>query len=97
MANAYYKGANVRLSASFTDIAGNPVDPGGVFFQHKDPAGVTVTKQYGVDPEVVRDSAGKYHMDVTADQSDDWWYRIYSTGTAMSAQEETFTIHISRF
>ncbi len=81
----------VRCSAAFTadDVA---VDPTNVFFTVKDPASDSTTYQYGVDGELVKDSTGNYHVDVSADRSGDYAYRFYSTGSRQAGGERRFHV-----
>lgn len=72
--NTYDKGDVPKISASFTDN-GAVYDPDIVQFRVMDPEGDEVTYVYGVDAEVIRDSAGHYHMDLAAiDLSGVWVY-----------------------
>ena len=90
---AYLEGQAIRFSASFTDIGGSAVDPGTVTFAYKDPAGAVTDLVYGTDAAVVRDSAGHYHVDLTAlTNAGEYWYRWHSTGNGQAAEERTFEI-----
>jgi hypothetical protein len=92
MANEYHLGQVVRLSALFKNLAGTAVDPSAVFFAWKRPTGVVVTKQYGIDGEVIKDSTGAYHCDVEGDLAGFWYYRPYGTGTNRSAKWSDFRV-----
>ena len=91
----YDLGDLVRCSAAFTNSAGTALDPTAVIVKVKAPDGTVTTYTYGTDPEVVRDSAGNYHIDVDADASGTWYYRFHATGTGQSADEAAFFIQPS--
>lgn len=97
MANVYDKGDLVRCSASFTTSAGAAVDPTVITFKFKTPGGTTTTYTYGVDAELVKDSVGNYHVDVSATASGTWFYRFEGTGDAQAADEASILIEKSEF
>lgn len=94
---AYDLGDLVRIAGVFTNAAGTGIDPDDVFVKYKDPSGNVTTLTYGTDAELVRDSAGNYHVDVDADEAGHWDYRFYSTGTGQAAEEAFFRVDDSRF
>lgn len=98
--NTYDVGDEVRITTAddpFTNIEGVKIDPDAVFVKVKDPNGDVTTYEYGVDAEVIRISAGVYHMSVNASLAGDWWYRFYSTGAGQAAAERKFTVRKSEF
>lgn len=95
--NTYQLGDLVRCSGPFTNAAGTAIDPTAVLFEVKDPAGTLTTYTYGTDAELVRDSAGNYHVDVDANLPGTWYYRFYSTGTGQAADEASFIVETSQF
>ena len=92
MANTYDVGDLVRVTGTFTNAAGTPVDPTRVFVEYCDPSGNVTRLEYLIDAALVRDSQGVYHTDVNVDESWDWAYRWYATGTGQSAGEERFHV-----
>jgi hypothetical protein len=90
--NAYTVGSVVRLTGTFTNSSGTPVDPTMVGVKVKNPAGTTATKLYGTDVEVTRSAAGVYYLDQDVDTAGDWYYRWYSTGTGKAADEDVFMV-----
>mgnify|MGYP001577790858 CR=1 FL=1 len=82
---SYDRGDPVRLTATFTNITGATIDPTTVTIQYRPPLGTQVTKIYLVDPEVVKDSTGVYHIDIALVYSGLWTYRWFSTGTGQAA------------
>lgn len=93
----YDVGDLVRVTGTFTDSAGTATDPTVVGFKYNDPAGTTTTYIYGTDAEVVKDSTGVYHVDISATTKGVWEYRWYATGVGQSAGEGHFTVRVSRF
>jgi len=93
----YQKGDPVTLSEAFRDGAGELVDPDTVKFLYTPPSGVTVELVYGTDAEVVKDSTGNYHVDLTPDEAGQWVYRWESTGSGQAAENGEFMVEPSAF
>ena len=79
-------GDRVRITATFTDLAGAVADPTTVALTVKAPDG-TLTS-----PSNSKDSTGVYHADVNPDASGTWWYRWTGTGALVAAEEGTFSV-----
>ena len=97
MANFFQVGDLVRVTGTFTTLAGAATDPTAVFFSYKTPAGVTTTLTYGVDAALVKSSTGVYYVDVNVTAAGNWYYRFYSTGTGQTADESYFSVPYSAF
>ena len=97
MASTFDKGDLVRVDISFTNSAGDYIDPTGVVFKHKDPSENTTTLTYGDDAELVKDDTGKYYVEIDADEAGDWFVRAESTGTGQAAAESTFHVRDTYF
>ncbi len=84
--STYDQGDVVRVDVAFSR-GGVAVDPsGGVYFALLPPGGVEVVYKYGVDPAIVRDGAGAYHLLVDTSPSGGFWKgRWYSTGVGQAA------------
>ncbi|NOR90904.1 MAG: hypothetical protein GQ524_11705 [Anaerolineales bacterium] len=94
---AYDIGDIVRVTAYFT-IDGVATDPSsGPTCKYKDPSAVVVTKTHPGDAEVVKDATGRYHLDVTIDESGTWFYLWAGTGTAQASEEGNFDVAITEF
>lgn len=93
---SYPIGDGFRLQGTFTvdDVL---TDPSTIVFQLKDPDDIITTFTYGTDAEVVRDSLGVYHMDVTVTKPLTWYYRIVGTGAVIAAVEGAFAGAQSKF
>lgn len=92
MATSYDLGDLVRVSGAFTTAAGVAQDPSVVKCSVRSPAGVVTTYTYGTDPELMKDSTGNYHIDVSAATIGTYYYRWFSTGTGQAADEGWFEV-----
>jgi len=92
----YYVGDKPRLTVTFTS-GGVPVDPDALTVKVRNPANEVTTYVYGVDAEVVRDSIGVYHVDVSVDRSGTWRHRWEGTGSNQAAGESSFEVEDSYF
>lgn len=72
----------VRLRATFTRL-GALADPTAVTVTVKDPAGTKTVYTYA-GSQIVKDSTGVYHYDLTVNQAGTWTYRWRSTGVAQA-------------
>jgi len=79
--NPYDKGSVVRISATFKDVNGNPVDPGTIVFTVRKPDGPLVTLT------VVKDATGTYHADLSLDEAGSYSYRCASTPPGQGSSE----------
>lgn len=61
-------------------------DPTTLTFKFEKPDGVETTYIYGTDAELVRDSVGKFHVELTLDQAGTWIWRQESTGIVTATQ-----------
>jgi hypothetical protein len=79
----------LAIKGTFTDPdTGDHVDPTAVFIEWITPAGVTVTRQHGVDGAFSRLSAGVYLYPLSLDEAGLWVVRMYSTGTGQASTQE---------
>lgn len=92
-ANAYFIGALVRVTGTFTDVNLTLVDPTIVRFKYrKGGSSTTVTLVYGVDITLVRSGVGVYYVDLNADTAGTWPYRWESATTYQAACEGQFNV-----
>ena len=89
MPNEYRIGTTVRFSVTFKagTVETEPPPNTSIKFKHKNGDGGVLTKTYITDADVVRDSAGKYRIDLVADVVGNWNYRWEGTGNAYAAEE----------
>lgn len=97
MANSYPIGDGFRLVGTFT-VDDINTDPTTVVFSLLDPDDIQTDYTYGVDPEVVKDAVGIYHLDVTVSKPHTWYYKIVGTGACIAATPDTpFKGEVTRF
>jgi hypothetical protein len=96
---SYTIGDQSRLSAAFATAAGAAVDPTVVTLKIKapPPTSTVTTHVYGTDANVIKDSTGNYHYDVTLSQSGTYRYRWEGTGAAICADEGSLNVNRSKF
>lgn len=94
--NTYLVGQAPRFSATF-DVDGAPTDPTVTTFRYKQPDGTVAALVSGTDVELVRDSAGVFHVDLLLG-ADGWWtVRWEGTGAAQAADEYQIRVEPSAF
>lgn len=93
-----YVETELRLTASFTDSDGDPVDPDTVTFKTCSPSGTKAAYVFGTDSEVQKASVGNYTADIVPDKAGRWHIRWETTGTgATVAIEDNFVVKKSAF
>jgi hypothetical protein len=93
--NVYDQGDLVRVSGLLESAAGVDTDPTALSVKYRKPTGVT-TLVYLVDPALVRDSLGNFHVDISCDEPGIYDYRFESTGTGQAAAQGQFRVMPSR-
>lgn len=88
--NVFDIGDQVRLGATFTNLAGTLLNPTTVACVARKPDGSTTTLT------AVNESTGVYHADVLVDQSGTWNARWAGTGTLVVAEETSFEVRVRR-
>lgn len=88
--NEYPKGASLRISATFKDAAGALADPGDVIVQVRNSAG-TVSYEF-TNAEVIRDSLGVFHKDLSLSVDGWWYYSISGTSPVEAARHWLFYV-----
>jgi hypothetical protein len=94
---SYTIGDQSRLSAAFATAAGAAVDPTVVTLKIKTPALTVTSHVYGTDANVIKDSTGNFHYDLTLSQSGTYRYRWEGTGAAICADEASLNVNRSAF
>lgn len=83
----------IRVIATFREADTRAlIDPDAVFLSVLSPAGVLTTYEYGVGVDIVNDSVGIYHSDISADEAGRYYYRWWSTGDGQAATEKYFDV-----
>lgn len=90
---SYSIGTKIRFTATFRIEATQAlVDPTTVTFRFRNPSGTETSYVYGVNVELVRDSLGVFHVDLTPNASGSWYRRWIGTGAAAVAKESSFAV-----
>ncbi len=89
--NAYIKDNLIRLTVEFT-LSGVDTDPTTVKCFYRNPSGVITTLTYGVDGSLIKDTTGKYHVDLFASVAGGWFYRFEGSGSLIAANEGQFYV-----
>ena len=97
MASNYDVGDLVRVSLPFTDAIGAAADPTTVRGRFRDPSGAVTTYLFGTDSELVKDSTGNYHFELSPTASGEWRYRGEGTGAVQAAAEARFIVRATAF
>jgi hypothetical protein len=95
----YDVGDRVKLSAEIRDLesVGSPlIDPDTLVFKMLEPNATITTYTYGVDPELVRDSVGVFHVEWDVDQAGNHWSRFAASGNVGAAEERGFKVRAPR-
>jgi hypothetical protein len=82
MRSRYQVGDSIRLTVTFTDLAGAPADPGVVVCKIKSQTAVLSL------PAVTRVSTGVYYADFVMSESGTYYWRWAGTGGAATAADE---------
>lgn len=91
MSSIFNIGQQVRITGTFRDSSGALTNPTAVSFSYKE-GDTTTTYVYGTDAELVRDSTGVYHVDITPTVAGTIEWRMWSTGTLVQAEQGNFYI-----
>ncbi len=93
MVNTYDIGQLVRTKAWFT-VTGTYTDPDIVTCSVRTPNGDVSVYNY-TSGTVSKESDGKFFLDIFVDESGQWWYEWFGTGTALAADEGYFLVERS--
>lgn len=85
----YVVTTEVRVTATYTDLAGATANPTSVVCIVEAPDGTTTT------PGVTNSAAGVYYSDVTLDQAGRWKVEFQGTGAIVAAGDVTITARAS--
>jgi len=93
----FTQGKLIRITVSFTDQeSGAQVDPDPLSFLFS-LGGTTTTYDYGIDAELVRDSEGIYHVDIsTSPDSGALYWRFEGGPVNQDAIQGNFIIQARR-
>lgn len=86
----FWPGETVRVTVSFVDEAGQPLDVDGVEFKYRAPGSSSATTISG--GSVVEESVGVFHADLPLPTAGDWAVRATCATPTASAVEIGFSV-----
>ena len=90
MANTYEVGDQPKITCTFTNSAGEVVDPTTVTAKYTGPSRVVTTLVYGTDAGLVKESTGVYSFYIPITVGGEYDYRVVGTGNNSAASEGHF-------
>lgn len=84
----YTVGTAAHLEADLTDIIGNPEESGDLHWLVRDPAGAEEDRS----TDVQNPSTGKYTLDVVADATGDWYWKVSSVSGVVVVTDGWFRV-----
>lgn len=94
--SVYDKGDVARVSGAFA-VSGAATDPTAVSLKFTKPSGDQTTYVYGTDAQLLKDSTGNYHADLTLDEVGDWHYQWVGTGAVATVERGQFVVQPTHF
>lgn len=95
---AYFVGQQVRLTATFRNEAGEPIDPSIVIFKVIDGEPTLNGELKQIDyADPTRVSAGVWEQTITLTCSGTWRYRVEGTGALIAAAQKAFGVEPDPF
>jgi hypothetical protein len=82
----FIEGQLARFSFETRNASKALADPATFTFAFEKPSGTVTTWVFGTNLEIVRDSVGKFHVDLTMDEPEWWTWRQESTGVVTASQ-----------
>ena len=92
--NIYDIGDLPRISGAFT-VGGTATDPTTITLKIEDPSGNVTTYTYAL-AEIIKDSTGNYHKDISLDESGYWHYLWIGTGAVESVDENYLYVRVKQ-
>jgi hypothetical protein len=84
---AYDIGDQVRITTTFTNLAGAVADPTVITCVVKSPLGTSTTYTYGTDAELTRTSTGIYNLDLSIVDAGTYKYKFAGIGALVTADQ----------
>lgn len=91
MADTFDIGNVVRLTVTFTDTAGELIDPSAVQLNIR-PYGGDISTYTWLGGDIIRASLGVFYYDYTPSQPGLYYYRFIGTGALVAAGDSSFSI-----
>lgn len=86
-----------KLIFEVTDRVGENVDPSTVRVKIKRPNDIVEVYEHGVDPELVKDAVGIYHLEWSLTADGPWFVRVEVSGSHEAAEERGLTVRRTAF
>lgn len=95
----YTVGDTVRVTSTFSDLAGTNADPTTITFKYRTPAPALTTYSYvyATSTEVVKSTTGIYYVDVALTTSGEFRWRWVGAGALAAADEGPIFVEESSF
>lgn len=84
----------LTISTTFK-VGATLTDPSTITLTVRKPDGTSTVYVYNTDVELVKDSTGTYHLDVTTPTSGVWSWHWKSTGAAAGGDDGSFSVEVS--
>lgn len=91
MPNEYDIGDVVRLKGVFSSTNSTALTPTEVTFWVEAPSSTVLALNTG-SGSVINPTSGTYYLDVVVTTTGVWKYRIFSTGTGQTAEDDLFRV-----
>lgn len=95
MTNTYTRPNLIEISTTFKNSAGAVADPTTVTGAFEDGSGTVTTYFYGTDVELVKDSTGVYHYNISLAANGDteiYHYRLFGEGAVVGSVQDFFVV-----
>lgn len=94
---AFYVGQQIKIDATFTNLAGDVTDPTTITAKLRSPDGTITTYVYGTDAALTKVSTGLFRLLYTVAEEGEHHWRMLGTGAVIAAVEGTFVGRESQF
>lgn len=95
MSDVYDIGDQVRVTTTFTDLAGVVADPSTVTCDVKTPRGVSTAYVYGTDASLTKTSTGIYNLDLDLTEAGTWAWKFNGSGSLKAADQGRISVRKS--
>lgn len=87
----------IHIAEAFLNTSSAAADPTTVVFKYRARGGTIVSYAYSTDAQLVRDSLGNYHVDLSLTVPGLWEYEFLGTGTVAQATNGSFLVSPNAF
>lgn len=90
--SGFVVGDVARICLVTRDRFGTLTDPATLTLRTRDPVGVVTLYTFGVDPQIVKDSTGRFTASIPVSVAGDWLFYWTATGDAAGVAEGKFHV-----